>query len=314
MNPADTELRKMWRDAGGEFYGPHVETGSMPETKLLPFLRSLIAGQPASVGAVRKALEVLALFRAFVQRNVTRWELGAGDHHHPIWALIAETLGDLNRKEFNSGDGWKFIQPRNRECLAAALKSDGPARQPQPVATDQLAGANTANGPSDPSATDTLRDALKTAIGHIEHMSAWIALRNAGYSFESLGEDMPGMKNALSSLEARNEIPALHGRSVVSDPADAGICRRSDSGSGNAGAGDAAGGGLAAVRDDGHSRGRAGADGLDAITSKITLLLRMIDDANGEIDASDDDNSLLNHFCGDRGRTRTRSIWQFNVG
>lgn len=46
---------------------------------------------------------------------------------------------------------------------------------------------------------NALREALKTAIDHIEHMSAWIALRNAGYSFESLGEDMPGLKSALAS-------------------------------------------------------------------------------------------------------------------
>lgn len=44
-----------------------------------------------------------------------------------------------------------------------------------------------------------MREALKAALGHIEHMSAWIAGRNAGYSFESLGEDMPGMRAALSS-------------------------------------------------------------------------------------------------------------------
>lgn len=37
----DDEIRKMWRDAGGSFYGPRVETGAMPEAKLLPFLRSL---------------------------------------------------------------------------------------------------------------------------------------------------------------------------------------------------------------------------------------------------------------------------------
>jgi hypothetical protein len=36
----DQELRKLWRDAGGEFYGPRVETWSMPEAKLLPFLRA----------------------------------------------------------------------------------------------------------------------------------------------------------------------------------------------------------------------------------------------------------------------------------
>jgi hypothetical protein len=49
-----------------------------------------------------------------------------------------------------------------------------------------------------------LQTALGLAIKHIEHMSAWIAKANADYhvgvySFESIGEDMPGIKAALSS-------------------------------------------------------------------------------------------------------------------
>jgi hypothetical protein len=42
------------------------------------------------------------------------------------------------------------------------------------------------------------RAALKDAISHIEHMSAFIGSLNLGYSFESLGEDMPEMKDALA--------------------------------------------------------------------------------------------------------------------
>lgn len=37
-----TDLRKLWRDAGGSFHGPNVETGTMPEATLLPFLRKLV--------------------------------------------------------------------------------------------------------------------------------------------------------------------------------------------------------------------------------------------------------------------------------
>ena len=48
--PTDEALRTAWRTAGGEFHGPHIETGTMPEAKLLPFLRSLTA--PAAVGTV----------------------------------------------------------------------------------------------------------------------------------------------------------------------------------------------------------------------------------------------------------------------
>lgn len=38
-----------------------------------------------------------------------------------------------------------------------------------------------------------LDKALALAIKHIEHMATWIGKQNAGYSFESLGEDLPGI-------------------------------------------------------------------------------------------------------------------------
>jgi hypothetical protein len=44
-----------------------------------------------------------------------------------------------------------------------------------------------------------LNEALALAIQHIELMAAWITKQNAGYSFESLGEDMPGIKAARSN-------------------------------------------------------------------------------------------------------------------
>lgn len=40
--PSNVELRGLWYGAGGTFHGPRVETGSMAEAKLLPFLRTLI--------------------------------------------------------------------------------------------------------------------------------------------------------------------------------------------------------------------------------------------------------------------------------
>lgn len=39
--PSNVELRGLWYGAGGSFHGPNVETGTMPEEKLLPFLREL---------------------------------------------------------------------------------------------------------------------------------------------------------------------------------------------------------------------------------------------------------------------------------
>lgn len=36
------EAVDLWRAAGGRFHGPNVETGTMPEAQLLPFLVALI--------------------------------------------------------------------------------------------------------------------------------------------------------------------------------------------------------------------------------------------------------------------------------
>lgn len=41
--------------------------------------------------------------------------------------------------------------------------------------------------------------ALRLAISHIEHMAAWIAADNRGYSFEALGEDMATIKAGLTA-------------------------------------------------------------------------------------------------------------------
>ncbi len=38
----DDEIRALWRSKGGIFHGPRIETGTMPEAQLLPFLRELM--------------------------------------------------------------------------------------------------------------------------------------------------------------------------------------------------------------------------------------------------------------------------------
>jgi len=42
-----------------------------------------------------------------------------------------------------------------------------------------------------------LDSALRTCVEHIEHMAKFIADRKLGYSFESLGEDMPDIRTLL---------------------------------------------------------------------------------------------------------------------
>lgn len=39
----DEAIRKLWRDAGGSFYGPRVEHANIRESDFLPFMRALLA-------------------------------------------------------------------------------------------------------------------------------------------------------------------------------------------------------------------------------------------------------------------------------
>lgn len=41
---SDDDVRKFWRAKGGNFHGPNIETGTMPEASLLPLLRNLAVG------------------------------------------------------------------------------------------------------------------------------------------------------------------------------------------------------------------------------------------------------------------------------
>lgn len=69
--------------------------------------------RPEPTGAEMGA--VLHLFREFVISNATQWKTGAGANGHPMWALVAEALGDT--KDVRSGPEWQFIQPGNRTKL-----------------------------------------------------------------------------------------------------------------------------------------------------------------------------------------------------
>lgn len=44
-----------------------------------------------------------------------------------------------------------------------------------------------------------LRKALNLAVDHIEHMAGAFSNKGTGYSFEALGEDLPGIKAALAT-------------------------------------------------------------------------------------------------------------------
>ncbi len=89
---------------------------------------------------------------------------------------------------------------------------------PQPFGSPQLAKDETLADLKDaadeierlrtPPTGNAMREALTTAVRHIEHMAAWITKQNAGYSFESLGEDMPRIRATLlqTSLAVTDEM------------------------------------------------------------------------------------------------------------
>jgi hypothetical protein len=60
--------------------------------------------------SLSEAKRALLLFRTFALQNATQWKAGC-NHHHPIWQLVAETLGDMNEHEVRDGKDWRLIQP-----------------------------------------------------------------------------------------------------------------------------------------------------------------------------------------------------------
>lgn len=53
------------------------------------------------------------------------------------------------------------------------------------------------------SAKNKLERDLRTMISHVEHMAAFIAAQNLGYSFESLSEDMGNLASTIRSPELK---------------------------------------------------------------------------------------------------------------
>lgn len=63
-----------------------------------------------SVQQLAETRHALRLFREFVSYNAKKWGLGT-NHHHPIWQLVAETLGDDNTNPIHADDFAKFVKP-----------------------------------------------------------------------------------------------------------------------------------------------------------------------------------------------------------
>jgi hypothetical protein len=96
-SPTDDELRAKWREAGGSFHGPNVETGTMPEVELIQFLRSLSATYRDVVTLVVAALKASHPDVNAVTDDEFGHEATRTMHTLIRWEL-ASTLGAANRQ------------------------------------------------------------------------------------------------------------------------------------------------------------------------------------------------------------------------
>lgn len=110
----------------------------------------------------------------------------------PFVACYHDTIGDRRAFSLRSSDdrmdvadiASRFGGGGHRNAAGFSIRAPYIAARPAAV---------TAQGDGD------LRSALKMAIEHIEHMTAWIARQRNGYSFEGLGEDWGAIKAGLLS-------------------------------------------------------------------------------------------------------------------
>ena len=123
----DDDLRARWRAAGGSFHGPNVETGTMPEVRLLQFLRSL---SPTYRDVV--TLVVAALKASHPDVNpVTNDEFGheaTRTMHTLIRWELASTLGAAN----SQFDQRAFLEA----CRLDPKVSGDPDEEPEEENTD----------------------------------------------------------------------------------------------------------------------------------------------------------------------------------
>jgi hypothetical protein len=118
--------------------GEAVHAGQLPEPKeIRAGLDPLPDGMMLPVDRY-EAKDVLRLARAFMLRNCSVWEMGAGDHHHPIWEMMAL---NIDGPDPTFGPEYAFISPRNRQRLSVLLKIEEEKRLEEANHIDAGGGA-----------------------------------------------------------------------------------------------------------------------------------------------------------------------------
>lgn len=62
----DVHLREIWKNNGGMFHGPHIETGTMPESKLLPMLKAHLLASEKYWDVKAEKHTILSYFSAWL--------------------------------------------------------------------------------------------------------------------------------------------------------------------------------------------------------------------------------------------------------
>lgn len=117
----DEDLRKIWRDAGGSFHGPHVETGTMPEAKLLPFLRVLVAAE-SKVDALTKERDEALEGKKIMRKGGVIYQaraLSAEDDVKQLEVKVDALMREIKERD-DHDDVLVFHLDRLREALHLA--------------------------------------------------------------------------------------------------------------------------------------------------------------------------------------------------
>lgn len=122
------------------------------------------------------------LMERHLGRKLEPWEIV----HHKDENTANNTIENLEVMDFGSHTGAHSLGRRKdadarRSMEAFALMREELKRE-RAVKADLLAQ-------------------LKIAKGHIEHMARFITSKNTGYSFKSIGEDMPGIDAAIAKAK-----------------------------------------------------------------------------------------------------------------
>lgn len=129
MSLTDDELRARWRAAGGNFHGPHVETGTMPESMLLPFLRDLVIDMVGHFAIETEKLLCAKIGRPWTPAGIS------------IHTLVEELKPARPWERFDDDLEGNVapVPPEEREAIRRALAADGappPSYQPGTIRVD----------------------------------------------------------------------------------------------------------------------------------------------------------------------------------